>query len=298
MKALAVMGFILTHPLNRGKRMSALLRFVRWQIASRLLPEAEFALPYIDGNRLWMTQGMTGATGNFYSGLHEPDEMGFVLHVLRQGDLFVDVGANIGSYSVLAASKGAQVIAVEPIPATYERLVANLRLNRMESAARPVCLGLSDQKKTLRFSVDEDTVNHVLTDDEDAPCKEIDVVTLDSIVGDRAPTVIKIDVEGHELAVLMGATKTFSASSLLAVIIETNSSGLRYGVLDAQLHAFMEARGFEAYRYSATRKALQRADDSSRASAENTIFLALGKLPETQSRIATAPRSQLVNASI
>lgn len=46
---------------------------------------------------------MTGATGNWYCGLQEYEDMSFVLHALRPGDLFVDVGANIGSYSILAA---------------------------------------------------------------------------------------------------------------------------------------------------------------------------------------------------
>jgi len=40
--------------------------------------------------------GETGVTGNIYTGLHEFSSMGYLLHVLREGDLFVDVGANVG----------------------------------------------------------------------------------------------------------------------------------------------------------------------------------------------------------
>jgi hypothetical protein len=52
---------------------------------------------------MWATSGMTGATGNLYVGLHEFEEMAFLLHFLRPGDLFADVGANVGSYTILAA---------------------------------------------------------------------------------------------------------------------------------------------------------------------------------------------------
>ena len=59
---------------------------------------------------------MTGATGNIYAGLHEFVDMAFCLHLLRSGDLFVDVGANIGSYTVLASKvAGANSVTLELI---------------------------------------------------------------------------------------------------------------------------------------------------------------------------------------
>ncbi len=73
---------------------------------------------------------MNGATGNFYTGLHEFEDMSFVLHALRSTDVFVDVGANIGSYTVLAAAVvGAQCIAFEPILETYGHLLQNVNLD-------------------------------------------------------------------------------------------------------------------------------------------------------------------------
>ena len=73
---------------------------------------------------------MTGATGNIYAGLHEFNDMAFCLHLLRSGDLFVDVGANIGSYTVLASKvAGANSITLEPVPQTFERLKRNVNIN-------------------------------------------------------------------------------------------------------------------------------------------------------------------------
>ena len=66
--------------------------------------------------------------------------MGFLLHVLRSEDLFVDVGANVGSYTILACSVvGARGISFEPVPSTYKRLVENMRLNHLDEIGRASC---------------------------------------------------------------------------------------------------------------------------------------------------------------
>jgi FkbM family methyltransferase len=298
MKLLRVLRTIRLHPLNRGKTFGAFLRLIRWQLAARLLPEAEFSLPFVNDSRLLMTRGMAGATGNFYCGLHEQDEMGFALHVLRRGDVFVDIGANVGSYTVLAAKLGARVVAVEPIPATFDHLVANVRLNGLESLVTAHRVGLSDRNGTLRFTTDHGTINHVLAATENLAGTDIEVVTLDSILAGVSPALIKIDVEGHELAVLNGAGRTLGSPSLLAVIMETNGSGLRYGISDAQLYELMEARGFAPYTYTAMTRELMPLDMREGTTVLNTVFIARGKVDDVRALIARAPKATLINGSI
>jgi hypothetical protein len=108
----------LNHPLGRRNRLGTLMRILRWQIGSRALGTA-VAVPFVDGTRLLIRAGMHGATGNVYVGLMEYEDMAFVLHLLRKDDAFLDVGANVGVYSILAAGRGANVLAIEPVPATY-----------------------------------------------------------------------------------------------------------------------------------------------------------------------------------
>src|SRR6478609_823915 len=99
---LSTLRFIIRHPLNQRRRLAALMRFASWQLGSRV--KTEHVIPWVAGTKLVVRRGMTGATGNIYCGLHEFADMAFVLHALRPGDLFVDVGANIGSYTVLASA--------------------------------------------------------------------------------------------------------------------------------------------------------------------------------------------------
>ena len=68
------------------------------QIGSRLVP-GPVLVPFVDSCSLFAQAGMTGITQNIYVGLAEFREMAFLLHVLRPDDLFVDVGANIGTWA-------------------------------------------------------------------------------------------------------------------------------------------------------------------------------------------------------
>src|SRR5215813_7657661 len=139
---IAALKFILSHPLNRGRPLSTLGRLAAWQIASRLRTEIEFE--WIEGAKLVVSRGMTGATGNIYCGLHEFVEMGFLLHLLRPDDLFLDIGANIGSYTILAASVcKARAIAFEPDPHAARVLRRNIAINHLTALAdvREAALG-------------------------------------------------------------------------------------------------------------------------------------------------------------
>jgi hypothetical protein len=123
--------FLMNHPLTRDERGQALFRFVRWQVGSRVLGEP-VAMPYVKDTRLLVESGMAGATGNVYAGLHEFEDMAFVLHALRPSSWFVDIGANIGSYTILAGGgSAAKCISVEPVPTTFEKLCDNVRLNEL-----------------------------------------------------------------------------------------------------------------------------------------------------------------------
>jgi len=251
-------------------------------------------LPYVDDTWLFAARGMTGATGNWYCGLHEVAEMAFVLHLLRPDDHFVDVGANVGSYTILAGGGAkARVTAVEPIPETFASLRRNVALNALDDRVSCHRLGLSAAPGTLRFTSGLDTVNHVLSEKEDEAFLEVPVVRLDDLIEKAEPPVlIKVDVEGHELAVLRGASKTLAHPGLLAVVMETNGSGARYGVSDDELRAEMAHHGFAPFGYEPFERCLMNAT----APSGNTVFVRDCAAVETQLRMA--PRFRLVNRTI
>lgn len=286
------LSFIWSHPLNRGARAASLVRFFRWQLGARLVPQL-IALPFVNETTLLTRIGMKGATGNWYCGLQEYQDMGFILHALRPQDLFLDIGANIGSYTVLASGAvGATTIAVEPIPATAKVLEANVGINGLGGRVEVRRLGISDKVGVLRFTSALDACNHVAGTDETEGVIEVQVTTVDSLCVDRAPTVIKIDVEGHEMAVISGATRTLRDPRVLAVVMETNGSGSQYGVRDDDLTEMMGQLGFHACGYDPFSRRLGPPPPA----GKNTIFVRDAEA--VTARAAVAPSFRLTNCTL
>lgn len=272
-KLIQLFRFVWNHPLNLQARLTAIVRVIRWQIASRLML-GPIALPFVNGTHLFATRGMTGATANWYCGLHEYEDMSFVLDVMQAGDLFVDVGANIGSYSILAGvGAGADVLAFEPIPQTFKALERNILLNDLSGRVKAMNVGIGSKRGKLCFSADRDTVNHVLAEGEDVRVRvQVDVLALDDVLRDKRPALIKIDVEGFESEVLAGAKRVLARPDLLGVIVELNGSGDRYGQDDDQLHLLLQSCGFESFRYEPAQRKLISLEGK-RNSTSNTLYL-------------------------
>lgn len=267
--------YITRHPMNRGKCGAALRRFLRWQVASRLFPSAAFVFPWVNGVRLIARRGETGVTGNLYCGLHEFEDMALTRHLLRPGDLFVDVGANSGSYTLLACgSAGADGIAIEPVPSTFERLCDSIALNQLQKRVQTLNTAVGDSSGTIRFTLQRDTTNHAATQTESTsePTVIVPVQKLDEICVERVPQLIKIDVEGYERFVLAGGNETLGRPELQAVIMEVNGSGNRYGRSDSELLESMAAFGFCRMSYDPLHRSLFEAGAPLRSDG-NVLFV-------------------------
>ena len=278
--------FITSHPLNREQKLSSIIRFVKWQVGSRLVAGA-IVYDWINNSKFLVSTGETGLTGNIYTGLHEFSDMGFMLHFLRPNDLFVDIGANVGSYTILACSAiGARGIAFEPVLGTYKRLVANIRLNHLDEKVKCINKGVGAARGTIAFTSDSDTTNHALAAGEE--CKAlviVEVTSLDSALHGEDSTLVKIDVEGFETFVLEGAEKTLKNDALNAVIMELNGSGARYGFDESQILELMISHGFRTYSYDPFKRILFNLDGKNLNSG-NTLFIRNKSFVEERLRLA------------
>jgi FkbM family methyltransferase len=271
------MGFLhniqvmLNHPMNRFNKIAALKRFMVWQFTSRLHPHPS-VVPFASKSKIIIAKGMTGATGNYYMGLHELDEMAFLLHFLREEEVFFDVGANVGSYTILAASEvGATVVSFEPVPATYETLHWNISINKVQQLVDVFHNAVGAARSTVQFSTDHDTMNHVATQ-SDHSVFDVEVISLDEVVQQKNffPTLLKIDVEGFETEVIKGASNLLSNKGVQAIIIELNGSGKRYGYDEALIHQTLSGSGFVATQYDPMNRVIRRVDHYG---THNTIYI-------------------------
>jgi FkbM family methyltransferase len=264
----ATARFIATHPLTRNRKLAAFARFARWQVECRL--RSEVVVPWIAGTRLALRRGMHGATGNVYCGLHEFTEMAFILHLLRAGDLFADLGANVGSYSVLAAGVcGARVVAVEPGRAAGIALSRNIALNRLCDRVSVERVALGAAVREVEFSTGQGTTNHVLNEGGESH-RRVQQTTADLLFAEETPLAMKLDVEGYEAAVLAGASTILADPRLKALVVELNGSGSRYGFDDRQTHRALCKCGFAPYDYCPMSRFLAAREDISN---QNTIFV-------------------------
>lgn len=249
----AIFKTINTHPLAGKHRIKAFGKFIYWQLINFVDPK-ERKVKFLNNTYLLAKKSMKGATGNIYLGLHEFSEMGFMLHFLRKGDMFFDIGANIGSYTILAAGEvGAHAIAFEPIPSTYNALKNNLKINKINTLVEALNVGVGAKAGTLIFSEAYDTVNHVIPLSERSSTKnglEVAVVAIDEIViNNKIPILIKIDVEGFETEVLNGMNSILNNYFLKGIIIELNGSGKRYGYDESLIHQKLISFGFSPFEY-------------------------------------------------
>lgn len=228
--------------------MKAIFRFLVWQIISRIY-KYPILLPYAEKSHYLCWNGLTGLTGNWYYGLIELEEMSFDLHFLRKEDCFYDIGSNVGAFTILASQHSeCEVHAFEPVPSTFASLERNVKIQQNQNSIFLYNVAVGESAGIIKFTNDQDTVNHVATDGKINIIK-VEVVALDEL-SINPPTCIKIDVEGFEWNVLQGATSLLKQSGLNAIIIELNGSGIRYGVDDYKIDTFLRGHGFEPYTYN------------------------------------------------
>lgn len=287
MKFIKTLRFIMEHPLSRGRRLSAVFDWVYWQ-ASRIFTSSPSVINFVDDSRLLVSHGMAGATGNIYVGLHEFEDMAFALHLLREGDVFFDIGANVGTYTVLSSAvRGARTVSVEPVPSTFDSLIANIRLNDIEGLVTPLNIAVSDVSGTIQMTPGFDTMNHVISDNETgASTITTSVKSLDEIALESVPTLLKIDVEGYETKVIEGASRLLDDDRLLAVLMELNGCGERYGFDEDSLHRRMLENGFEHCRYDPFSRTLHPIERGS-GNADNTLYIRPFTL--VQERVRSSP---------
>jgi len=202
-------------PASRGKRLQAIWRTVSYDARTRILKRPTIA-PIGERSKIIAYPGETNSPHAAYRNPPNPREMLVWRQHLKAGDLFIDVGANIGIYTIYALDLGAEVIACEPDPHNYQRVLEHLALNGYEADVLNVAV--ADKPGTLRLTQGLDSYNHLVDTDEEGI--EVPAMTLDDIIGDRYVAGMKIDVEGAERLVIEGAKKVLSEQRIKLIQLE------------------------------------------------------------------------------
>jgi FkbM family methyltransferase len=246
-------------------RLEAVQRKVENQSATRV---------YVGNDRAWLrtewggklivdTNDLLMSPWLLLDGVWEPDVTEWFRSTLKPGMTFIDIGANVGYFSVLAAflvGWGGRVIAFEAMPATYELLAKNVIVNWMTTFSTAENVALYSDSRRLKFYIRKyyhgnsslAGISHEegrLYDDIEEI--EVEAISLDEYLckNPARPDVIKVDVEGSELQVFKGARQTLASNPDVIVMCEWSQDQIRTAKDDpAELVEELRGHGFKAYR--------------------------------------------------
>lgn len=242
------------HPVTSSFPFGAICRYVFFNIKVLFFKECNYE--WINGLRFIARKGDAGIVSNIYHGLYEFEDSIFLLHYTNSDDVFFDIGANLGHYSIiLSGSKNCASYSFEPVPDTFIQLRRQVFLNNLNDKISIFNLGFSNQTGFLNFSTDKGVMNHIVFN-QDINSIQIPVTTLDDWCLKVQPTVMKIDVEGFEKFVIEGGAQTFGNNKLKVILIEFNKSGEKFGVSDEEVFQRLLVYGFKPYYYNHKTKEL------------------------------------------
>jgi FkbM family methyltransferase len=187
----------------------------------------------------------------YLTGCYEPNETHWLESVLGPGMTFVDVGANLGLFTLLAASRvgpGGSVIAFEPSPRERERLEANVRLNALEnvrvvSAAAADVAGRGCLHVAREPNSGHNTLGEFIYDVREETAQEVELLRLDDAKIQHVD-VMKFDIEGAEVKALRGAIALIERCRP-RVLIEVNEHALaRQGHRGEEIWEFFASRAY------------------------------------------------------
>lgn len=199
----------------------------------------------------------------------EEEEIAFLKKVLKPGDSFIDIGANVGLFSLVASpivGTTGQIISFEPCTGTYQRFEENISLNKFKNITIEK-QAVSDKKGTATLQLASDGYDAWNSIAEPAKGKvlnteEINTISFDEFINNskvdvKEISLIKIDVEGWELPVFIGGKSFFAADDAPNLIVEfTEANAANAGYSCTELYQKLVEYGYSMYTYDAKQNKL------------------------------------------
>ncbi len=236
------------HPYAHKYKVFYWIQYIRLYLVARIL-NSKLKHNWVHNIQFYVDVNDWAFARNCYLRLNEFNQSCFAVHYLKEDDLFIDVGANLGHFSLLVgAISKSNVISFEPDSDTFLKLKKNIHLNKLRKNVRVHNLGLGDEEQKVSFkSMRNNGHNYILN--SEGGDKKVKIIPLEKIKLESIPSLIKIDVEGYEKKVLLGAENILKNEKLNAMIIEISHHSERYGNSIQDTYNFVLGFGFNSYDY-------------------------------------------------
>jgi FkbM family methyltransferase len=194
----------------------------------------------------------------YFFGVYDEAGINFLKKTLKPDYVFIDIGANIGIYSLSASdmldlSKGGMVHAFEPVSYVYKKLIENIELNKIENVV-PNKLAVYKENKTIELFLSNQEnlgMSSVFHHDTESGLTEmVEAVTIDSYIDKSDITrvdLIKIDIEGAELYALKGMLNTLKKYKPV-LLLEISENVLKgNSISGTDVINFLDELGYSPY---------------------------------------------------
>jgi len=230
------------HRIGRNKVVGTVFNYLKSSLKEECV-QIDGHIMYLDKqDSLWLS----------INGIHEKFETDLVKQEIKKGDVVIDIGANIGYYTLIFAKlvgDTGKVFAFEPDPTNFELLRKNIEANGYKNVMLNQ-KALSDKEGKVALTlIKQNTAGHHISSAQQAPKNsiQVDTITADDYFKnfDHKIDFIKMDVEGAESKVLNGMTNLLRNNVDLKMMVEYNPDGIRnMGLEPASYLELLVANGF------------------------------------------------------
>jgi FkbM family methyltransferase len=251
--AIGTFNYIWSHPSSRQRQIRSITTFIGWQFYKRITKQA-IDIQLVPNIKLRCYPDSRSASSVLYCGLYDYHDMNFLLRYLRSEDAFLDVGANVGVYTLLAASiiRSGAVYSFEALPKNYERLVENLQLNNLQQV-KPFAIAISDSQGSIALDLAEGDSMPFITSQSSDRTITVPTNTLDQLLHDHPKescTLGKMDIEGAEILALKGATRLLEQQRPPVWVLEINDAVKNFGHEKQDVVDLLKGYGYSLYAYN------------------------------------------------
>lgn len=241
---------VLNHPCNRGHKLRAFFRILWWK-CNQLFFRLPVVIQLTPEMKCICQPSSSYASLIVYTTWPEFAEMQYAYNNLQPRSTFIDIGAGLGEFTLIAASKITigKIVAFEPTPLAYRQLLTNIALNNLEKQVKTVTAVVSDKNGKEKF--DEASISEVSRiSPTKVGQKNVLAITLDTFCKKekiKRIELLKIDVEGAELKVLRGCKSLLAHGGIEKIIVELNPNCRQYGYTQYDTVEFLQENEYRIF---------------------------------------------------
>jgi len=238
--------------------LSALLRYFTWHPVIDILYWYIWCLftfktqviRNISGHKMKLEPWLGGIHRHlFLYGIHEKESSRIISSIISAETNVVDIGGNIGYFTLIEAKKAGKVYVLEPSPGNIRLLRENIALNSYQNHVEVFELAASDKNGRSRFSTQELPNHHRLLGTEEEKSSgwiEVQTITLDELSREREIDFIRMDVEGAEWLIIQGMKELITGNRKpLSIFMEVHANKIKlYGGDAKSMFDFLFEHGF------------------------------------------------------